>query len=134
MTTRIRRTVLLLLALSAGFVGGWALFAPTSFYRSFPGFGLRWVGTDGAYNEHLIRDVGGLYLALLVVSLYALLPTASAQLRRMAGVAWAVFSTPHLAYHLAHLGTLSSTSAALESIALSLTLVAAVVLVLPERD
>ncbi len=133
MTTRIRRTVLLLLALSAGYVGGWALFAPASFYRSFPGLGLHWVGTDGAYNEHLIRDVGGLYLALLVVSLYALLPTATAQLRRMAGVAWAVFSMPHLAYHLAHLDKLTTGSGTLEALSLSLTLIGAVLLVLPER-
>lgn len=133
MTKRIRRIVLLLLALSAAFVGGWALFAPRSFDRSFPGFGLHWVATDGPYNEHLIRDVGGLYLALLAVSLYALLPTATGQLRRMAGVVWTVFSTPHLAYHLAHLDTLTTASAALESLALSLTLVAAVLLIVPER-
>jgi hypothetical protein len=133
MTTSIRRLVLLLLALSAAYVGGWALFAPHSFYRSFPGFGLHWVAVDGPYNEHLVRDVGGLYLALLVVSVYPLRPAASAQLRRVAGLAWFVFSAPHLGYHLAHLDALSTGSATLEAVALSATLVGAGLLLLPER-
>ena len=133
MTAAVRRLVLLLLALSAAFVGGWALFGPDSFYRSFPGFGLHWVATDGPYNEHLVRDVGGLYLALLVVSVYALRPTASSHLRRMAGAAWFVFSAPHLGYHLAHLDTLPTGSATLEAVSLSLTLLGASLLLLPER-
>lgn len=133
MTVRIRRLVLLLLAASAADVGVWALTAPAAFYRSFPGFGLHWVAVDGPYNEHLVRDVGGLYLALLVVSVCALLPTATSHLRRMAGLAWLVFSAPHFGYHLAHLDALSTGSGTLEAVALGLTLAAALLLVLPER-
>ena len=125
--------MLALLAISAAYVGGWALFAPSYFYRSFPGFGLHWVDVDGPYNEHLVRDVGGLYLALLVVSAFALLPTATSHLRHIAGAAWAVFSAPHLGYHLAHLDALTSSNAVLEATLLSLTLLGAVLLLLPER-
>jgi hypothetical protein len=133
MTTRVRRLVLLLLAMSTVYVGGWALTAPRSFYRSFPGFGLHWIDVDGAYNEHLIRDVGGLYLALFVITVFALVATASEQTRRVTGGAWFVFSVPHLAYHLAHLAALTTSGAWLESITLSLTLAGAVLLLLPER-
>ena len=131
MSTRVRKVVALLLAASAAFVGGWATFAPESFYRSFPGFGLHWVATDGPYNRHLVRDVGGLYLALLVISICAAL--ADPHMRRIAGGAWSVFSVLHFAYHVAHVDTLSTTSAWLESIALGLTLLGALVLLLPER-
>jgi hypothetical protein len=39
--------------------GLWATFAPRSFYGDFP-FGRGWVEALPAYNEHLMRDVGGL--------------------------------------------------------------------------
>jgi hypothetical protein len=42
--------------------GLWALLAPRSFYEEYP-FGRGWVELLPAYNEHLMRDVGGLYLA-----------------------------------------------------------------------
>ena len=45
-------------------VGIWAQFAPRSFYDDFPGLGRAWVRVDGPFNEHLVRDVGGLNLAL----------------------------------------------------------------------
>ena len=34
------------------------------FYDDFPGLGRSWVAADGPYNEHLVRDVGALNLAL----------------------------------------------------------------------
>ena len=36
MHTRIKQAAAALLALTAALVGGWAEFAPLSFYRSFP--------------------------------------------------------------------------------------------------
>jgi len=56
------------LGLSAVVVGAWAAAAPRSFFSSFPLPGHHWVAPLGPYNEHLTRDVGGLYLALFVVS------------------------------------------------------------------
>jgi hypothetical protein len=58
------------LALSAAFVGAWALAAPRSFYDSFPDLGRHWVVITGPYSEHFVRDVGGLYLSLLTISLW----------------------------------------------------------------
>ena len=63
-----RAIALAILAVNAALLGGWALVAPASFYRSFPGGGRSWVSIDGPYNEHLLRDVGGLNLALLVLT------------------------------------------------------------------
>lgn len=39
--------------------GSWAQFRPGSLYAEFPG-GKGWVAGHGAFNEHLIRDLGGL--------------------------------------------------------------------------
>ena len=97
------RAALALLALSAAFVGFWALLAPSSFYRSFPGLGFTWVSEAGPYDEHLVRDVGALYLALLVVTVIALLRPAVVR-PWVAGLAWLVFGVPHLAFHAAHAG------------------------------
>ena len=44
-------------------VGLQALFTPRSFYDDFP-LGRGWVAMDGPYNQHLVRDVGSLNLAL----------------------------------------------------------------------
>jgi hypothetical protein len=89
------------LALVATQVGVWAQFAPRSFYDDFPGFGHIWVGVDGPYNEHLVRDVGGLNLALAVVLVAAWL-TLSRPLVATAAVATLAYGVPHLAYHLLH--------------------------------
>lgn len=90
------------LALEAAYVGGWAQFAPRSFYDSFPGAGRHWVSALGPYNEHLIRDVGGLYLALFVVTVWAL-RRPRAETFAMAGAGWLAFSIPHFVFHTNHL-------------------------------
>jgi hypothetical protein len=102
MNLRAQRCLLIVLAVSAAYVGGWASLAPHSFYGSFPGLGRHWVAADGPYNEHLVRDVGGLYLALLAISAWAPL-RPDRDVVRVAGLAWALFSVPHLAYHAGHL-------------------------------
>ena len=38
---------------------------PAAFYDDFPGLGRMWVAPDGPYNQHLVRDVGELNLALV---------------------------------------------------------------------
>jgi hypothetical protein len=90
------------LALTAADVGVWAYFAPRSFYASFPSFGRHWISPLGPYNEHLTRDVGALYLALLAISVWAV-ARPQAENMRLVGVAWLTFSVPHLAFHLLHL-------------------------------
>ncbi|MGZ4793552.1 MAG: hypothetical protein ACXWBO_16995, partial [Ilumatobacteraceae bacterium] len=54
-------------------IGVWAQFAPRSFFDDFPGFGRVWVHVDGPFNEHLVRDVGGLDLALAIVLIAAMI-------------------------------------------------------------
>lgn len=85
----------------------WALFAPRSFYDGFPGLGRRWVSVDGPYNEHLVRDVGALNLALVVVLVAAAI-TVSRPLVVTAALASLVWGVPHTLYHLFNRGPLST--------------------------
>ena len=57
---------------------------------------------DGLYNEHLIRDVGVLNLALMVVTIGALVINTRA-VARLTALAWLVYSVPHFVYHARHL-------------------------------
>ena len=119
-----------LLALSAADVGLWASIAPRSFFRSFPGGGHHWVSVVGPYDEHLVRDVGGLYLSLLAVSVWAV-ARPRPEITRLAGVAWLVFSLPHLAFHAAHLGQFGLADRVGNMVALGGAVVLAIVLLLP---
>ena len=103
MSLQAKRVVVLLLAVSAAVVGVWAAAFPASFYTGFPLPGRHWVSTLGPYNEHLTRDVGALYLALLVLSLYAWRRPSETTLR-MAGSAWLIFNAIHFLWHMLHLG------------------------------
>src|SRR5919205_4100813 len=108
----MRRAVQVLLGFFAvvGFVvGGWQLLAPRSFWTDFPGLGRHWVSGDGAYNEHLLRDVGQGTLAIGVVALVALL-TGGVWLARATGLAAVVAYLPHQLYHQEHLHVLETTS------------------------
>ena len=130
MKLRFKRVLLAILAISAADVGGWATVAPHSFYNSFPGGGHHWVSMDGPYNEHLVRDVGGLYLALLVMSIWAYVRP---DLSRLAGASWLIFSLLHFAYHLGHLHMFSTTDKVGMAVSLGGTvLIAAALLLAPE--
>ena len=102
---RIVRIALAILALVGIQVGLWAAFAPRSFYDDFPGSGRVWVAVDGPYNEHLVRDVGALNLALAVVAIVAFVTLSRAAVIA-AGGAWLAYGVPHLVYHLRHTDTL----------------------------
>jgi hypothetical protein len=123
------RAGLIFLGASNVVVGLWAQLAPKSFYDDFPGFGRHWVRVDGPYNEHLVRDVGGLNLALAVVTLAAaatLLPL----LVRVAAVAWLVYGVPHFLYHLANLDPLPGGDQAGEVVSLAVGVLIPVALLL----
>ena len=105
---RWRTLALAVLAVNALSVGVWALLAPASFYTSFPGGGRSWISIDGPYNEHLVRDVGGLNLALLVLTIAALYVRGPTFVR-LTGLAWLPFAIPHAIYHVAHMGDLKAT-------------------------
>ena len=132
MNTLTRRAILAVTALIGLYVGGWAAVVPRSFYDSFPGLGSVWVAVDGPYNEHLVRDVGTLYVALAAASIVAA-ASHRADAGRVVGVAWIVFSIPHLSYHLAHLDGFSVKDVVGQVVALGATVVLAVPLMLPSR-
>ena len=118
------------LALSTASVGFWAQFAPRSFYDSFPGAGRVWISVDGPYNEHLIRDVGGLNLALTVLLVAAIL-TVDWRLIATASFAALAYGVPHLIYHATNTGTLSTSDvvASLGGLALFATIPVALLIV-----
>ncbi len=102
--TRIALGYLTLVSLE---VGVWAQFAPRSFYDIFPGLGRAWVRIDGPFNEHLVRDVGGLNLAISAVMIAAFI-TLSRPLIIVASVATLLYGVPHLVYHIANTDGLAS--------------------------
>jgi hypothetical protein len=102
MRETLQRVILAVLALTAVELGLWATFAPRSFYDDFPGGGRSWVSADGPFNEHLVRDVGALWLALAVLTIVALVRPSMLLVSAVA-VAWLVEGVPHLVYHLRHL-------------------------------
>jgi sterol desaturase/sphingolipid hydroxylase (fatty acid hydroxylase superfamily) len=109
MPRTVSRVILALLAATAAQLGLWATIAPRSFFEDFPGGGRHWVAVDGPYNEHLVRDFGGLNLALafvLIVALVHLTPV----LVRTAAIASLLFAVPHFVHHARHLDVLTSSS------------------------
>lgn len=116
------RIALALLAVVGLQVGLWAAFAPQSFYDDFPGAGRVWVSVDGPYNQHLIRDVGALNLALAVVAIVAFV-TLSRTAVLAAGGAWLAYGLPHLVYHLRHLDPLEGADQVAVPVSLFLSVV-----------
>ncbi|HEU5149742.1 MAG TPA: hypothetical protein VFU19_04555 [Iamia sp.] len=100
--TLLRRIALVVVLAGSLLVGLWAQAFPRSFYDDFPGAGRVWVAVDGPYNEHLVRDVGGLNLGLAFVAGFALV-TGSVLVARAAGGAALLYGGPHLLYHATHL-------------------------------
>jgi hypothetical protein len=96
----VARVALLLLAAAALYQGLWAQFAPRSFYRDFPG-GMGWVADAGPYDEHLVRDVGGLINGLAAVAIVAAVSMSTPLLIANA-VGWLVYGIPHFVYHVSH--------------------------------
>lgn len=92
---------LALLGVTTLLLGLYATFWPRAFYDDFPN-GRGWVAIDGPFNEHLVRDFGGLNLALACTLLVATV-VGGRWLVRTAAAASLLFAVPHLAYHLRHL-------------------------------
>lgn len=96
------RVLVVIAGLGNALVGLWATSAPHSFYDDFPGAGRHWVAVDGPFNEHLVRDVGTLNLALAAVAVAVLLRGAR-ELTQTFAIAELVYTVPHFLYHLGHL-------------------------------
>ncbi|MEJ7876845.1 MAG: carboxymuconolactone decarboxylase family protein [Solirubrobacterales bacterium] len=113
------RATLVQLGAIQGVIGFYALFFPRSFYEDFP-LGLNWVQVLPSYNEHLTRDVGGLFLATAVMLL-----AASIRLERrwvvISLVAFLSFSLPHTLWHALNLEPYSTGNAIANIVTLAAT-------------
>ncbi len=132
--TLLHRIALVVIAAGSLVVGVWAQAFPRSFYDDFPGAGRVWVAVDGPFNEHLVRDVGGLNLALAFVAGFALV-TRSVLVARAAGGAALLFGAPHLLYHATHLDPFDTADVVANLVALSVAAVAGLLaLATPRSD
>jgi hypothetical protein len=98
--SNIARWALLLIAVLMAPAAFQAAFAPRSFFDEFP-MGRGWISIgDAVYDEHLVRDVGALFLALIVATVWS-----AWRREAMAGLAlaWLVQGLLHLTYHVGHL-------------------------------
>ncbi|MDX6670231.1 MAG: hypothetical protein QOI91_594 [Solirubrobacteraceae bacterium] len=102
--------------------GVWALFFPRSFYADFPPGRGGWVSVLPAYNEHLMTDVGGLFVATGV-----LLLVAAVRMERVlvatSLVVWLLFAVPHTVWHLFNLGPYHGSDLVGNVVSLALTVV-----------
>jgi len=98
---RAARASLVVLALAAASIGLTATVAPRTFFDDFP-FLDHWVDLLPPYNEHLVTDVGGLYLGFAILFAWAAWKLQR-DLVRAACVAWLVVAALHLLFHATHL-------------------------------
>ena len=129
---RWTRIALGYLAVVSIVIGVWAQFAPRSFYDNFPGLGRVWVRVDGPFNEHLVRDVGGLNLSLAVVLIAAMI-SLTRPLIVAAAAASLASGIPHLVYHIVNADLLSTGDAAMSVGGLALFAVLPVALIVVSR-
>ena len=108
------------LLVTALVIGATAAVAPRTFYDDFP-FAAHWVELLPPYNEHLVTDVGGLYLGFAVLLAWAAW-TLDRTLVQAVCVAWLVTATIHLIFHAGHLKGFSTADAIAEIATLALLL------------
>jgi hypothetical protein len=103
------------------FIGFTALVVPHTFYADFP-FLAHWVERLPPYNEHLITDVGGLYVGFaVVIGIAAWRPERLLVVATCAG--FLTVSVPHLLFHVTHLGGFGAVDGAAEIAALASLLI-----------
>lgn len=107
--------------------GIWITLSPTSFYDDFP-LGRGWVEALPSYNEHLMRDVGGLFMATGLVLVVAGL-WLERRVVMLALASYLLFTIPHTVYHLLNLEPYGTGDAIGNVIALGATVVLPVYLV-----
>jgi hypothetical protein len=121
-TTRtIARASLWYLAATAAITGLPAALAPHYFYDDFP-FGAAWVSMLPPFNQHLISDVGGFYLAFALLFAWAAVTLQRALVVPLCA-SWAIAALIHFGYHVAHLDGWDLGDAAAQTVALGLALV-----------
>jgi hypothetical protein len=101
-------------------IGLTAAALPRTFYDDFP-FLAHWVELLPPYNEHLVTDVGGLYLGFAVLFAWAA-RTLDRTLVRAVSVAWLLTGAIHLLFHATHLSGFTPANAIAELGTLALLL------------
>lgn len=129
----ISRIALWCLTVSAAAVGLPATIAPRSFYDGWP-FGRGWVELLPPYNQHLIGDVGGFYLAFALLFAWAAV-TLRRELVVPLCVAWSLAALLHFIFHVTHLDGFTTGDAVAQTggLALVLILPSIAVAALPRR-
>jgi hypothetical protein len=117
-SARLALGYLLLVTITIGLT---AALAPHTFYDDFP-FVAHWVELLPPYNEHLVTDVGGLYLGFAVLFAWAAW-TLDRTLVRAVSAAWLVPAILHLIFHATHLAGFGTADAIAELTTLALLLV-----------
>ncbi len=115
------RGALAVLFFSAASVGLTAALAPHAFYDDFP-FLRHWVDLLPPYNEHLVTDVGGLYLGFTVLFAWAAW-TLERTLVRAVCTAWLLAAALHLIFHATHLDNFDTGDAIAEIASLAFLLI-----------
>jgi len=118
----IARLALAYLCAASGLIGLTASLAPRAFYDDFP-FVAHWVDLLPPYNEHLVTDVGGLYLGFAVLFAWAAW-TLDRVLLRAVCCAWLLTAVLHLIFHAHHLDGFGTADAVAEIGSLTLLLAA----------
>jgi hypothetical protein len=119
------RICLGVLALSALSIGLPASFAPETFYTDYP-FYTALVKLLPPYNEHLITDVGGLYLGFALMLIWATIKP-SRQLVVPLCWGWIIAQTLHFAFHIGHLTGFTTSQAVGQTIGLGLYVLIALI-------
>jgi Domain of unknown function (DUF4345) len=115
------RTALAFTGLYCLYIGALAAFAPRAFYDDFPFF-AHWVSLLPPYNEHLVTDVGGLYLGFAVVFGWAAW-RPEPNPARAASTGFLLVVVIHLAFHASHLEGFETADAVAEVASLASLLI-----------
>lgn len=107
------------------FTGLIAALAPRGFYDDFP-LGRGWVQMLPPYNEHLVNDVGGFYLAFALLFAWAAVSIERALIVPLC-TAWVFAALLHFVYHVTHLDGWDLGDAVAQTVLLALILVLPVV-------
>ena len=134
MSRELDRTLLTVLGVSAAFTGVWAYGAPLSWYENFPGLGLSWLPQLGPYNEHFCKDTGAMFLALLVLSVAAIVYVNNRTVVKIAAGAWLTFNVLHFGYHVTMLQMYNTRDAVLNVVLLSVLVLISAALLIPGRE
>jgi len=118
----IARLALAYLCAASALIGLTASLAPHAFYDDFP-FIAHWVDLLPPYNEHLVTDVGGLYLGFAVLFAWAAWALDRVLLRAVC-CAWLLTSALHLIFHARHLDGFGAGDAVAEILSLALLIAA----------